>query len=168
MNNDNHYSVITWQDKVLLMDCTGVWINDALLESVKMEHPNCEDYLCLKMDYVTSSESDCISRNDFCLVSSGRISIALEPLIDRYPRIKEYFEYIQKEFLERINGLHEAIFNKHDFSVLETNEGKEYLLKTLADNLYERSIAFDWNETSSKAVLEICRIVKEILINPEC
>ena len=133
-------SFMVWQNKVLIIDCTGMWVNDSLLESVKATHPHCDDYVCVKMDYVTSPESDSISNNGFCLVSSGLISDALEPLIDRHPKIKAYYEYIQKEFVERLNKLHDAIFNKHDLSVLETEEGKKYLLSVIVENFYAHNI----------------------------
>ncbi len=159
----NHIPFMVWQDKVLIIDCTGVWVNDRLHESAKAAHPHCDDYVCVKMYYVTSPESDSISNNGFCLVSSGCISAALEPLNDRHPKIKKYYEYIQKEFMERLNKLHDAIFNQHDLSVIETEDGKKYLLSVIIEKLYERNITVDWNETNKEMALEICKIIKEIL-----
>lgn len=153
---------MVWQDKVLLIDCTDVWVDDRLLELVKTTHPNCDDYVCIKMDYVTGPESESINSKGFCLFSSGCLLAALKPLIEQHPKIDEYYEYIQKKYMERLNILHDAIFNKHDLSVLETEEGKNYLLSVIIETLHERGITFDRNETNKKIVFEICNIIKEI------
>jgi len=146
---------------MVLVDFTDQWVNCARLEKVKETLPECESYICVKNDYVTSQESQDISEAGFKLVTSGMIVDALEPFKDLNPQIYSLVNKIHREN-DDLNRLHHALFIGHDYSVLDTEEGMKYLMNTLAENLYERGIPFDWDEANRKALAEICKLFKEI------
>lgn len=147
---------------VVFVDFTGQWVNRTRLERLKEALPECESYICVKTDYVTSQESQDISKTGFKLVTSGMIADALEPVKNLHPQINSLVNKIHREN-EELNRLHYALFIDHDTSVLDTDEGMEYLMNTIAENLYERNIPFDWDETNKKAVKELCKLFKEII-----
>ena len=149
--------------QVLLVDCTGKWVNASLLESIKTANPQCDKYVCLKTDYVTSQESQDITQGKFHLLTAGMVTSIIEPIRDKYPDVEAFCELLEVNS-EKLNILNKALFIDHDLSVLDTNDGKRYLLNTLAESLSERGITINWNETNSKTVLEICKIMKEICI----
>ena len=146
---------------MVLVDFTGQWVNRTRLERLKEVLPECESYICVKADYVTSQESQDISESGFKLVTSGMIVDALEPVKDLHPLINSLVNKMNRKN-EELNRLHHAVFIAHDTSVLDTDEGMEYLMKALTENLYDRNIAFDWTESNKEIMIEICKLFKEI------
>ena len=146
---------------MVLVDFTGLWVNRTLLERLKEALPKCESYICIKADYVTSQESQDISESGFKLVTSGMIVDAIEPVKDLNPQIYSLVNKIHREN-DELNRLHHALFIDRDYSVLDTEEGMKYLMNTLAENLHERDILFDWNESNREAIKEICILFREL------
>ena len=146
---------------MVLVDFTGHRVNRTRLELLKETLPECESYICVMTDYVTGQESQDINESDFKLVTSGMVAEALEPVKDLHSQISSLVKKMHIEN-EELNRLHHALFIDHDTSVLDTDEGMKYLMNTLAENLYERNIPFDWNETNKRAVSEMCNLFKEI------
>jgi hypothetical protein len=146
---------------MVMVDFTGQWVSRTKLERLKEALPEYESYICMKTDYVTSQESQVISDTGFKLVTSGMIADALEPVKDLHTQINSLVNKMHKEN-EELNRLHHALFIEHDSSVLDTAAGMDYMITTLAENLCERNILFDWNEANRKAVGEICKLFKEI------
>jgi hypothetical protein len=146
---------------MVMVDFTGQWVSRTKLERLKEALPEYESYICMKTDYVTSQESQVISDTGFKLVTSGMIADALEPVKDLHTQINSLVNKMHKEN-EELNRLHHALFIEHDSSVLDTAAGMDYMIITLAENLCERNILFDWNEANRKAVGEICKLFKEI------
>jgi hypothetical protein len=149
---------------MVLVDFTGQWVNCTWLEQLKEALPKCESYICIKADYVTSQESQDISESGFKLVTSGMIVDAIEPVKDLNPQIYSLVKKIHREN-DELNRLHHALFIEHDTSVLDTDEGMEYLMNTLAENLYEMRIPFDWNETNTEAIKEISILFRKLFCN---
>lgn len=145
----------------MVLDFTGQWVNRTWLERLKEALPECERYICVKSDYVTSQESQDISEAGFKLVTSSMIVDALEPVKNLYPQINSFANRMHIEN-EELNRLHHALFIDHDTSVLNTDEGMEYLMNTLAENLHERDFPFDWNETNREAIKELWNLFKEL------
>lgn len=146
---------------MVLVNFTGQWANRTRLERLKETLPECESYFCVKTDYVTSQESQDISETGFKLFTSGMIADALEPVKSFHPQINSLVNKMNREN-EELNRLHHALFIDHDTSVLDTDEGMEYLMNTLAENLYERNIPFDWSGTNWEAIKEICHLFREL------
>ena len=146
---------------MVIVDFTGQWVNRTRLERLKEALPEYESYICIKTDYVTSQEIQVISDTGFKLVTSGMIADALEPVKDFHSQIISLVDKMHRGN-EELNRLHHALFIDHEYSVLDTEEGMKNLMNTLAENLYERGIPFDWDEANRKAVAEICKLFKEI------
>lgn len=146
---------------ILIVDCTGKYVDCSLLDRVRKAFPDCDSYVCYKMDYVTSQESKNISLCRFHLMDAGTVASVLEPIKDLHPRIKEYKENLEVGMV-RMNQLHKAILIDHNFSVLSTEEGKEYMMKMIAENLYEQNIHFDWTEANKAVLRTIIEITNSI------
>ena len=102
------------------------------LDRYRQFYPNSYHYIYYKMGYVTSIEEQCVSSNQYDLITYDMIEFVLETIEDLHPLIKMYAEYLNNEG-ETFNSYYERIFLKHEKDVLLEPAAQKYLLNTLLE-----------------------------------
>ncbi len=88
------------------------------------------------MEYATTIEEQCISLNQYELITDGMMESVLKPMEELHPLIKMYIDYLNSEG-DTVNSYYERIFLKHDKEVLKEPAAQKYLLDSILECNYD-------------------------------
>jgi hypothetical protein len=132
-----HFTGTDEKHDVLLLfgDKASNMVRSEQLDRYKRYYPNCYRYIYYKVGYVTSIEEQCISRNQYELITDGMMESVLKPMEELHPLVKMYTEYLNSEG-DAVNSYYERIFLKHDKEVLQETAAQKYLLDSILESNY--------------------------------
>lgn len=131
-----HFKNMDESHDILLLfgDKTSDIVLPEQLDRYKRFYPNCYQYIYYKVNYVTTIEEQCISRNRYGLITSGLIATVLEPMTELHPLIEMYIDYLNSEGVA-INSYYEHISLQHDKSILLESGAQKYLVNTMLESI---------------------------------
>lgn len=128
--DEKHDILLLFGDKISNM------VHPEQLERYKRFYPNCYHYIYYKVGYVTSIEEQCVSRNQYELITDGMMESVLETMEELHPLIKMYTDYLNSES-DVVNFYYERIFLKHEKEVLQEPAAQKYLLDSVLECNYD-------------------------------
>ncbi len=133
-----HFNGTDEKHDILLLfgDKASNMVRPEQLERYGRFYPNFYRYIYYKVGYVTSIEEQCISRNQYELITVGMMESVLETMEELHPLIKMYTEYLNSEG-DAINAYYERIFLKHEKEVLQEPAAQKYLLDSVLECNYD-------------------------------
>ena len=137
-----HFKGMAESHDILLLfgDKTSDIVLPEQLDRYRRFYPNCYQYIYYKVNYVTTIEEQCISRNRYGLITAGLIATVLEPMAELHLLIEMYNDYLNSEG-DALNSYYEHIFLQHDKSILLEFGAQKYLVNTMLENIAENT----WN-----------------------
>ena len=133
-----HFDEMNEKHDILLLfgDNISNMVRPEQLKRYKRFYPNCYLYIYYKVEYATTIEEQCISLNQYELITDGMMESVLKPMEELHPLIKMYIDYLNSEG-DTVNSYYERIFLKHDKEVLKEPAAQKYLLDSILESNYD-------------------------------
>lgn len=110
------------------------------LNRYKKDYNNIYRYLYLKLAYVNIREQKLCENCGYDIITSEHLLETINELKDFHVIIKQYADYLNNAFVDKIKNLHYQLFTQDNFKTLKKAQGQEIFISHLYNALHEKQI----------------------------